>query len=155
MEILTGIKITSGGSVGSWELYVTAPGKIAAGIWEKAGADYQLKCVDMLDVKKPGFAALPGTCSYSAGDFIGIGQAGLGVVVMNQGLPGVGAGIVQFSDVAGGHPGGVVGAKTTGPGNVACCTTRQYAVKINCSAGWGWMFLLLMFLSISESLLGR
>ena len=96
LEILTGLPIKSGGSVGSWELYTTGPGKVAMGIWEKTGQDFVLKCVDLLDVKKAGFSTMPGSCSYSEGNYIGIGQAGLGKVVMNQALPGPGAGIVQF-----------------------------------------------------------
>lgn len=143
LEILTGVKITSGGSVGSWELYTSGAGKVAMGIWEKDGAMYTLKCVDMLDVIKAGFSTLPGKCSFSAGDFIGIGQAGLGRVAMNQELPGVGAGVVQYSELP--NPGSTVGQKTP-PAPTTVLPSRQYAVKIVCSSAWGWTFLLLLLL---------
>jgi hypothetical protein len=117
------------------------------GIWEKTGQDFVLKCVDLLDVKKAGFSTMPGSCSYSEGNYIGIGQAGLGKVVMNQALPGPGAGIVQFDGQK--KPGETVGQKTPpfATGNSDCCHNRQYAVKIKCSNGWGWPFLLIVVLA--------
>ena len=149
LEILTGLTIKQGGQVGKWEVYTTGGGKVAMGIWEKVGVDFQLKCVDMLDIKAPGFHVESGSCSFSAGDYIGIGQAGPGRVVMNQDLPGEGAGIVQFSAVK--NPGAQVGQKTPpfATGNSDCCHNRQYAVKIVCTNGWGWAFLLFLMLGSS------
>ena len=149
LEILTGLTIKHGGQVGKWEVYTTGAGKVAMGIWEKVGVDFQLKCVDMLDIKASGFHAESGSCSFSAGDFIGIGQAGPGRVAMNMNLPGEGAGIVQFSAVN--NPGAQVGQKTPpfATGNSDCCHNRQYAVKIVCTNGWGWAFLLFLMLGSS------
>lgn len=147
LEILTGLPIKTGGSVAAWEVYTTGAAEVAMGIWEKTGDDFVLKCVDKLKVKKAGFNTISGACSYSAGNYIGIGQKGTGKVVMNQALPGEGAGIVQFSSLP--KPGETVGQKTPpfANGNSDCCKERQYAVKIRCSNGWGWSFLLFLVLA--------
>ena len=50
--MLTGIKLLSGGTVSEWELDAAISGTVAAGIWKPVGQNFELVCVDLLQIIK-------------------------------------------------------------------------------------------------------
>jgi len=99
----------------------------------------------MLEAKAKGLQRLPGKCPFAKGDVIGIGCKGAGVVSMHMSMGGAGAGVAQFSQD--GTLSKLGDRTTAGAWNQDCCSGRQYAIKIQDCGGWGWTFVLVVFLS--------